>query len=83
MQLQGNARLRRVNGTTSEEALSNRAVCKRILAEPEIKMLLGIYEIAGEGIVTLDSARAMRHISASLSQKRKLSAYKKLVSHSS
>ena len=65
--------------TSDDDARQNRLLCQKILEDKEITSLFGVIRISDKGVVTLDSARAMRHISCVWSQMRKPTAYSKLV----
>lgn len=77
---EGSGALKICQGTTQDESKTNVALCQQILDDKEVKALSGVYRVTGgdvEGIVTLDSVKAKRHISSIMGALRKPTAYQK------
>lgn len=70
-------------GTTEEESKSNLEICNKVLEDPDIKTLYGVYKVEGAGRVTLDKTKGRRHISNIMCSLRKSSAYQKQVRENS
>ena len=73
-QWQGSGGLRVCEGTSSDEAQANQLLCNEIIQDQEICSFYRVYTLK-EGVVTLDSERAIKHISDIMSARRKPSAY--------
>lgn len=81
---QGSGALKICKGTTQDDSKTNMALCQQILDDKEVKALYGVYCVTGgdvEGVVTMDSVKAKRHISSIMSSLRKPSAYQKKVKY--